>query len=171
MGFVQATGDLCLYVALEGEVFLIAVYVDDILLAGKDDERMTAVKQAFSQEFQVKDMGELHHFLGMKVVQDQETGNVWIGQKSYLENILRSFDMENCKAIGMENCKAIHTPVDASTKLIKAVDNDTDVDQKLYQSVVGSLLYLSLATRPDITFAVSNVAKFCAKPSKQHWTQ
>ena len=162
MGFVQATGDPCLYVALEGEIFLIAVYVDDILLAGKDDERMAAVKQAFSQAFQVKDMGELHHFLGMKVVQDQETGNVWIGQKSYLENILRSF--------GMENCKAIHTPVDASTKLMKAVDNDTDVDQKLYQSAVGSLLYLSLATRPDITFAVSNVAKFCAKPSKQHWT-
>ena len=107
-------------------------------------------------------MGKLHHFLGMKVVQDQETGSVWIGQKSYLENILRSF--------GMENCKAIHTPVDASTKLMKAVDNDTDVDQKLYQSAVGSLLYLSLATRPDITFAVSNVAKFCAKPSKQHWT-
>ena len=60
----------------------------------------------------------------------------------------------------MENCKAIR----------KAVDNDTDVDQKLYQSAVGSLLYLSLATRPDITVAVSNVAKFCAKPSKQHWT-
>ena len=155
MGFVQATGDPCLYVALEGDIFLIAVYVDDILLAGKDDERMAAVKQAFSQEFQVKDMGELHHFLGMK---DQETGNVWIGQKSYLENILRSFGMEN------------RTPVDASTKLIKAVDNDTDVDQKLYQSAVGSLLYLSLATRPDITFSVNNVAKFCAKPSKQHWT-
>ena len=107
-------------------------------------------------------MGELHHFLGMKVVQDQETGNVWIAQKLYLENILKTF--------GMENCKAIRTPVDASTKLMKAVDNDTDVDQKLYQSAVGSLLYLSLATRPDITFAVSNVAKFCAKPSKQHWT-
>ena len=51
MGFVQATSDPCLYVALEGEIFLISVYVDDILLAGKDDERMAAVKQAFSQEF------------------------------------------------------------------------------------------------------------------------
>ena len=99
MGFVQTTGDPCLYVALEGETFLIAVDVDNILLAGKDDERMAAVKQAFLQEFQVKDMGELHHFPGMKVVQDQETGHVWIGQKSYLENILRSFGMENCKAI------------------------------------------------------------------------
>ena len=66
----------------------------------------------------------------------------------------------------MENCKAICIPVDPSTKLIKlmkAVDNDVDIDQKLYQSAVGSLLYLSLATRPDITLAVNNVTKFCAK--------
>ena len=76
MGFVQVTGVPCLYVASEGEILLIAVYVDDILLAGKDDERIAAVKQTFSQEFQVKDMGELHYFLGLKVVQDQETGNV-----------------------------------------------------------------------------------------------
>ena len=69
----------------------------------------------------------------------------------------------------MENCKAIRTPVDASTKLLKAVDNATDIDQKLYQSAVGSLLYLSIATRPDITITVKNVAKFCAKPNKQHW--
>lgn len=70
----------------------------------------------------------------------------------------------------MENCKAIRTPVDASTKLFKAVASDTDIDHKLYQSAVGSLLYLSIATRPDITFAVNNVAKFCAKPNKQHWS-
>ena len=101
-------------------MFLIAVYVDDILLAGKDGEKMAAIKQAFSQEFQVRDMGELHYFLGVKVhiVQDKDTGNIWIGQESYTESISRRF--------GMENCKVIRTPVDASTKLVKAIDNDTD---------------------------------------------
>ena len=52
---------------------------------------------------------------------------------------------------------------------MKGGDEDTCVDQQLYQSAVGSLLYLSIVTRPDITYAVSNVAKFCAKPMKQHW--
>ena len=52
----------------------------------------------------------------------------------------------------MENCKAIRTPVDASTKLVKAVDNDTDIDQKLFQSAMGNMFYLSIATRPDITY-------------------
>ena len=61
MGFVQAAGDPCLYMSTEGEMFLIAIYVlDNILLAGKSIERLNAVKQALSQQFQVKDMGELH---------------------------------------------------------------------------------------------------------------
>ena len=161
MGFVQSAGDPCLYMSSEGEMFLIAVYVDDILLAGKSDKRMAKVKQALSQQFQVKDMGELHYFLGVRVIQDPSTGSVWIGQQSYTENVLRRF--------GMENSKPIRTPVDTSTKLVKAKDEDTCVDQQLYQSAVGSLLYLSIATRPDIAYAVSNVAKFCAKPTKQHW--
>jgi len=66
----------------------------------------------------------------------------------------------------MENAKAFSTPVDPSTKLMKATENCKDVDQ----SAVGSLLHLSTRTRPDIAYAVSIVARFTVKPSKQHWT-
>ena len=79
IGFVQATSDPCLYMASEGELFLIAVYVDDIVLAGSSDVRMKEVKQALSQKFQVKDLGDLHYFLGVKVVQNQKNRTVWIG--------------------------------------------------------------------------------------------
>ena len=163
LGFVQVPADPCLYVlASEGEICLIAVYVDDILLAGSCNKRLTAVKQALAKKFQVKDMGELHYFLGVKVIQDRKNKRVWIGQQSYTENILRQF--------GMEDAKTIRTPVDTSTKLVKGDDDEMCVDQSLYQSAVGSLLYLSLATRPDITFAVSNVAKYCTRPTNKHWT-
>ena len=70
----------------------------------------------------------------------------------------------------MENAKPVNTPVDTGTKLVKSTDESERVDQTLYQSAVGSLLYLSIGTRPDITYAVSSVAKFCADPSKQHLT-
>ena len=161
IGFVQATSDPCLYIASEGELFLIAVYVDDIVIAGSSDVRMKEVKQALSQKFQVKDLGELHYFLGVKVIQNQKNRTVWIGQQAYAEDILKKF--------GMEDAKPVQTPVDTSIKLTPGKSDDACVDQKLFQSAVGSLLYLSIATRPDITYAVSHVAKFCAKPTQQHW--
>ena len=79
----------------------------------------------------------------MKVVQNNEGNMVWIGQPAYTHNLLQKF--------GMENAKPVKTPVDTSTKLVKASEVEDSIDQRLYQSAVGSLLYLSVATRPDIT--------------------
>ena len=162
MGFMQTTGDPCIYTASEGEMVVIAVYVDDIMLAAKSEKRMKEVKEMLAKQFEVKDMGELHHFLGVKVVQDHEKGSVWIGQPAYAESLLEKF--------GMKDSKPVKTPVSTSSKLVKATDNNEQANQGLYQSAVGSLLYLSTRTRPDIAYAVSNVAKFCSNPSKQHWT-
>ena len=145
----------------EGEMFVIGVHVDDIVLAGKSDRRMAEVKKALAMQFEVKDMGELHYFLGVKIVQDHQNGKVWIGQPAYTESMLHKY--------GMVDAKPVTTPVESSSKLVKTIEECETVDQVLYQSAVGTLLYLSVGTRPDITFAVSNVAKYCAKPNKQHW--
>ena len=161
MGFVQSASDPCVYKDSGGEMFLIGVYVDDIILAGKSDKRIKEVKMALAAKFDIKDMGRLHYFLGMKILQDEQTGNVWIGQPVYVESVLKKF--------GMDNSKPVSTPIDPSTKLTKATDDEQSVDQHLYQSAIRSLLYLSGGTRPDITFSVSNLAKFSAKPSKHHW--
>ena len=85
-----------------------------------------------------------------------------MGQSAYTERVLEKFKMSEAKPVG--------TPVDTSVKLTKSSEDSEAVNQSLYQSAVGSLLYLSIWTRPDITFAVSNVAKFCSKPSNEHWT-
>ena len=97
----------------------------------------------------------------MNITKNQN-GGVWIGQPVYTQDILEKF--------GMSNAKPVSTPVDTSMKLVKATDDSDEVDQGLYQSAVGSLLYLSSRTRPDITYAVSNVAQFSTKPNRQHWT-
>ena len=158
MGFNQSASDPCIYTSLE-EMFILAVYVDDIVLAGKTDERIEEVKNILAKRFRVKDIGEL---LGVTVAQDQTSGRVWIGQANYTENVLHNHEMENSRSIT--------TPVDTSNKLLSAIEESEVMDQRLYQSAVGSLLYLSCGTRPDITIAVSNVARFCSKPTKQHWT-
>lgn len=162
MGFVQSESDPCIYRAKE-EMFIIGVYVDDIVLATKKEKKLNDVKQALAKRFDIKDMGKLHYFLGMKVIHNTEANKVWIGQPAYTQNILQKF--------GMENAKPVKTPVDTSTKLVKATEVEESVDQRLYQSAVGSLLYLSVGTRPDIAYAVSNVAKFASHPTTKHWTE
>ena len=69
----------------------------------------------------------------------------------------------------MAQAKPVKTPVAVCQKLTAPEDSEP-VDKDLYQSAVGSLIYLSTCTRPDIAFAVSNVAKYCSRPSKEHWT-
>lgn len=161
MGFMQTKSDPCIYTAAQGEMFLVAVYVDDLILGGQSDKRIREVKKELTTYFDVKDMGDLKHFLGVKIVQ-HPNGNIWMGQTLYTKNILEKF--------GMENAKSVTTPTDISAKLVKATEDSERVEQTLYQSAVGSLLYLSTRTRPDIAFAVSNVARFCSDPTKQHWT-
>ena len=161
LGFVQSVSDPCIYEASEGEMFMIAVHVDDLVLAAKSDKRVGDVKKALGDKFEVKDIRELHHFLGTKVLQNKQNGDVWIGQPAYTQKVLRKFNMENAKAVD--------TPVDASSKLVKMNEDSESTDREQFQSAVGSPLYMSTTTRQDNTYAVSNVAKFCAKPAMEHW--
>ena len=161
MGFVQTESDPCIYRNSGGDV-LIGVYVDDMVFAGKNEKQLEEVKKTLAKRFDIKDMGKLHHFLGMKIVQNDQTGEVWMGQPLYTENLLQKF--------GMENAKPVSTPVDSNSKLVKATEDEDRIDQQLYQSAVGSLLFLSVGTRPDIAYAVSNVAKFSSQPTKKHWS-
>ena len=109
-------------------MFLVAVYVDNIVLACKSIERIAEVKKAPAKHFEVKDLGELHYFLGMKVVQNQKSGEVWISQPAYAKNIVQHF--------GMEHAKAVATPVNLSVKLEKAKEDSEIFDQGRYQSAV-----------------------------------
>ena len=163
MKFMQCTSDPCIYIRIEdGEVFLIAVYVDDIIIGGKDDSIVDEVKKAISEEFDVTDMGLLHHFLGIKVVQCCESKRTWIGQPNYTKDLLLR--------LHMDEANPVETPMEVNLKLMKRSPEEEVFDRKLYQSVVGSLLYLSTKTRPDIAYAVSNVARFSSDPSKTHWS-
>ena len=161
IGFTQSTSDPCIYTS-DGELTILAVFVDDILLATSSTSRLDEVKQAIARKFTVKDMGELKYFLGVTV--DQKTNPAVIGlcQSAYTRKLLQKFKMDGAKPVA--------TPVDTSQKLVKADDDSELFDKGLYQSAVGSLLYLAMWTRPDIAYAVGMVSKYCSKPSKEHWT-
>jgi len=155
MGFVQSASDPCKYNASEGEMSIVVIYVDDIVVGVKTHDWILQIKRYLCKWLKAKDMGELHHFLEIKIGQNH---NYW-----------RSVDWPDCIYTGYswevlyDRCKAREHTLDVNSKLMNATDNSDTVDAELYHSAVGSLLYLSVATRPDIAFAVSNVAKYCAK--------
>ena len=97
----------------------------------------------------------------MKIIQDWFTGVIWIGLPLYTEKVLHQFRMYECKPVSTPT----NTDINPASASLEDVCN-----QKEYQAVVGSLLYLSTRTRPDIVFAVGSAARFCANPSQEHWT-
>lgn len=157
LGFIQAKGDPCIYVRQGKQSLIVGIYVDDIVVAGDKNENIDEFKLALAEKFDIKDLGKLSYFLGVKVVRD---GTIWIGQPVYTDAILKKFNMESCKSVT--------TPVDVSTKLTEGTEDSEYIDDTYYQLAIGSLLYLSVKTRPDITFAVSLAARYCSKPTSQH---
>ena len=109
----------------------------------------------------MKDMGELHHFLGIKVVQKPSSKEIWIGQKAYTKSMPEIFSMESSKPV--------NTPTNPGARLTKGIAESQRVDKVKYQSAAGQLLYLSTKTRPEIAYAVSDVARFCSDPTEEHW--
>ena len=159
-GFKQSASDTCIYILNSDELLIVAVYVDDIVVAGSSEASMQTFIDKIGTRFKIKDMGNLHHFLGVRIEQIR-AGEIWIGQPTYTLAILKKF--------GMEDSKSAATPVEAGRKLVKVSADCELVNIEMYQSAVGSLLYLSTKTRPDIAYAVGKVARFCSKPSVQHW--
>ena len=111
MGFVQTATDPCVYRSWGGDAVYLSVYVDDIIVTADSDTRLAEGKKELDSQFDIKDLGKLHHFLGMKIVQDEDTGSVWIGQPAYTESILKKF--------GRENAKVSPTRVTQATRLRK----------------------------------------------------
>ena len=79
-GFKQSKNDPCIYVLDSGgEIFIIAILIDDIIFTGKTSERIQKFINAIAEKFGITDMGKLQHFVGIKI-KYLNSGNIWIGQ-------------------------------------------------------------------------------------------
>ncbi|CAL8150880.1 unnamed protein product [Prunus armeniaca] len=108
------------------------------------------------EHYEMTDLGVLHHFLGMGVIQSKQS--IFLHQKKYGQKLVEKF--------GLKDCKIVATPLAMNEKLSKN-DGSEAADEGQYRQIVGSLLYLT-ATRPDIMFAASLLARFMHNPTKKH---
>ena len=159
IGFSQSEADPCVYIKCHPFV-IIAVYVDDLLVLMETQDVMDEIKAILCDSFKMKDMGQLHYCLGISIVQNKENSTVYLHQNQYIENML--------KKCNMSYSTIASTPTDINVKLCKDDGFSQPVDKVLYQSLVGSLLYAAIATRPDISYAVGVVAQFCGSPNQSH---
>jgi len=103
-----------------------------------------------ASKFSLKDLGKLTYFLGISVVQNQEEFTTRMGQPAYVKRVLEKQNVSDCKQVG--------TPTDPGSHLLQANETEEAVEQCQYPSLVGSLMDLSVCTRPDIAYAVSCLA-------------
>ena len=116
------------------------------------------VKTFLSQCFEMKDLGEADVILNIKLLKNKNSG-ITLVQSHYVDKVLR-----RC---GYVECNPSSTPYDPSVKLRKNHKNTRD--QLTYSQIIGSLMYLACATRPDISFVVSKLSRFVANPGDDHW--
>eukprot|EP00253_Pinus_taeda_P011309 PITA_11309 len=157
MGFTKGEADQNIYFIVIGEEPLILVlYVDDLVITGAE-RLIEHCKRDLVAEFEMKDIGLMHYFLGLEVW--QEEGHFFLGQGKYIVDILGRFHMEDCRPMS--------TPMITNSNKLHASDSEL-VDPTLYRQLIGSLMYL-VNTRPDICFAVNTMSQFVCEPKKVHW--
>ena len=160
--FNQGTADPCIYIRESGTVAIVVVYVDDLIIITSTAEEMQHIKKNLALKFEMKDMGKLHYCLGISIEHNEVEKYLLLHQKQYILNVLEKYSLSEAKIVS--------TPADLSVKLKKDDGVSKEVNSVTYQSIVGSLLYAAIATRPDIAQAVGVVAKFSAKPTEAHLT-
>ena len=141
-----------------GEGVILCLYVDDILIFGTNIDVINDVKSFLSKSFDIKDLGEADVILNIKLVK-KGNGGVTLSQTHYVEKMLKRF--------GFSDSKPASTPCDVSLVLKKT--KRIMIDQLRYSQIIGSLMYLASATRPDIAYAVSKLSRFVSNPSSEHW--
>ena len=162
MGVVRSKADNGIYSGIvRGERIRIALYVDDIIITCSNLRVLAGIKRTLESHFSMKDLGCLRHCLGIEVTYNQEAGVMKLSQTKAIEEVLKRFRMTMCKEVS--------TPMECNYKPL-TVYNDNEIHKSTpYRSAVGSLMYIMLGTRPDISYAVGVLSRFLERPGNHHW--
>ena len=131
------------------------LYVDDLFLTG-EEKLILDSKRKLVAEFEMKDLGMIHYFLGFEVW--KKLSEIVLSQGKYNVEILKRF--------GMMDCKSMTMPMMMHLKLLSDTSSET-VDATLYKQMIGSLMYLT-NTRPNISFAVKTLSQYMVEPRHVH---
>ena len=167
LGFKQVRCDHSIWVyEKDGMRIILPVFVDDMTIASKSKKAIEELKNELRKHFKFHDLGPTTYLLGVGVDRDRAKRSITLSQQKYTLDVLKRYKMETCTPVG--------TPMLPGLKLGKHQAPTTPEEIEYMKNVpyinaVGSLMYLAIATRPDIAYTVGVLARFSANPGIQHW--
>lgn len=126
-----------------------------MLMAASDEKCMRPVIDFLNNNFEIKDF-EAKCFLGLEI--NQRPDGIHLNQTAYARKILNRFQMMECNAVS----------VPAEPNQVLCVNSTDEISSFPYREAIGSLIYLAIATRPDISYAIGSCSRFMEKPSQMH---
>ncbi|KAK8704987.1 hypothetical protein V6N13_048598 [Hibiscus sabdariffa] len=163
-GFIRNEDEPCVYKKFSGSIvsFLI-LYVDDILIIGNDIPTLQSVKAWLSSCFSMKDLGEAAYILGVKIYRDRSRRLLGLSQSTYIDNVLKRFNMEASKKGFL--------PMTHGISLLKEMCPSTSQERERmsqipYASAIGSIMYAMICTHPDLSYALSMTSRYQANPEQ-----
>ena len=171
IGYRPTASEPCLYLKSEtdGTVSMLLVYVDDMLIAHSNPRKLRQVVDAFKARFKLKEAATIRNLLGMRVNYDVNSNIITLDCEHKINQLLATYKLQRCSPPS--------TPLPSSLKKLTAeppfstrfTDREmTASDRSEYRSLVGSLMYLANAVRPDISYATSQLARFISNPKWHH---
>ena len=158
MGYQCTEADHAVFMHGRGDTSIIALYVDDITMAGTNLKAINQDKESLKRFYKMTNLGDLSWILSMHVVHDHAEGWISISQEKYSNDVL--------ERLGKADCQPMVTPMLAGEHLAKV--SAPEVDVKSYQSMVGALMYSMLGTWPDLAFVVGSLGRHSVRPGVEH---
>jgi hypothetical protein len=158
LGFSKSIANPNLYIKIvKNHPAILVLYVDDLFLIG-EEHLIAQIKRELSAEFEMKDLGLMHYFLGLEVW--QKHGEIFLSQSKYAVDVLRRF--------WMLDYKSMTTPMISNLKKLHEQATGLDPeDPTVYRQIIGSSMYL-VHTKLDICYAVNAFNQFMCNPKHIH---
>ena len=161
LGFTVLYSESCIYINRKLNI-IICLYVDDLAIVAPSLEIISTFISQIKKYFNIKDLGLIKDYLGIDIDLNLDKGYIKLSQAKYIDKVLAKFSMESSNPV--------FTPMDSRTKLEPYKEEASKNFIKLFQSIIGSLLYITLGTRPDIAYATIKLARYASNPSPIHIT-
>jgi hypothetical protein len=194
-GFKQLQCEKCLYIkqGSDGSYMLVCMYVDDLVVAYSHRSMFNSFIAKVKGKFKITQTDSLQKTLGFQI-ERTKTGGVFMHQHSYIQDVVKRFGMESCRSVetpfdprirlcksgayvsksGMKSAtlqgeSKTSTAYIANLKKKKASSVPTEAKIP-YRELIGCLLWISMGTRPDVSYAVAQCARYSSDPKPEHWT-